>query len=274
MQSRMAVAASASALALTVTATGCSEEQDYGLGERVRIGIKFDQPGLGLERTDGSFTGFDVDVARYVARELGYDKDDIEFKETRSADRETALNSGDVDFVVATYSITDARKAQVDFAGPYLLAHQDLLIRIRGDIKEVADLNGRKLCSVTGSTSAQNVKKNLAPNAELTEVDSYSECLEALKNGDVDAVTTDDAILAGYAAQDQYVNKFEIAGLRLSNENYGIGVKKGNTALVDGINSALEKMVDDESWYRAVLDNFSPANYNYEPAPGIGVVVK
>ncbi|MFY1675856.1 MULTISPECIES: glutamate ABC transporter substrate-binding protein [unclassified Streptomyces] len=273
MQSRRVAVASASALALAVSATGCSSEKDYGLGERISIGVKYDQPGLSLRKDDGTFTGFDVDVARYVARELGYDKDAIDFKETKSADREDALTSGAVDFVVATYSITDERRQQVDFAGPYLLAHQDLLVRVHGEIEDVEDLNGKKLCSVSGSTSAQNVKDDFAKDAELETLDSYAACLESLADGDVDAVTTDDAILAGYASQEQYVNKFELAGLQLSNENYGIGVKKGNPELVEGINDALKRMVEDESWFKAVLDHFSWANYDNEPAPEIGAVV-
>lgn len=279
MNLRKASAAAAAVLALSLTATACgsddsdSADEGAGGGKKITIGIKFDQPGIGLKTPDGSFAGFDVDVATYVAKELGYEAKDIEWKETPSADRETALERGDVKFIAASYSINDERKQKVDFAGPYLLAHQDLLIRADDNISKGADLNGKKLCSVTGSTSAQNVKDDFAPKAQLKQNATYSECIEALASGAVDALTTDDSILAGYASQDQNKGKFKLAGLSLSNENYGIGVKKGDTKLVDDINAALEKMVADKAWDKAVTDNFGPADYKNEPAPKIGNIV-
>ncbi|MEU5183664.1 glutamate ABC transporter substrate-binding protein [Streptomyces longwoodensis] len=280
MKLRKVTAASAAVLALSLAATACGGNDDdssssgSGGGGKVKVGIKYDQPGLGLKKPDGSFAGFDVDVATYVAKELGYKPDQIEFVETKSADRENALARGDVKYIVATYSITDERKQKVDFAGPYLLAHQDLLLKKDSKISKGTDLNGKNLCSVTGSTSAQNVQKTIAPKANLKQVSSYSECIAGLQSGAVDAVTTDDSILAGFASQDQYKGKFKLAGLKLSNENYGIGVKKGDTATVDKINKALEKMVSDGSWQKAVDANFGPADYNNEPAPKIGQLVK
>ncbi|MFI9154252.1 glutamate ABC transporter substrate-binding protein [Streptomyces sp. NPDC053367] len=276
MKLRKVSAAAAAALVLSLTATACGGDDDKdsgsgsGGGDTIKIGIKYDQPGLGLKEPGDKFSGFDVDVATYVAKELGYKPDQIEFVETKSADRENALSRGDVKFIAATYSITDERKQKVDFAGPYLLAHQDLLVKKDSDISKGTDLNGKKLCSVTGSTSAQNVKKDIAPKAQLKEYGTYSECIAGLQSGAVDAVTTDDSILAGFAAQDQYKGQFKLAGLKLSNENYGIGVKKGDTATVDKINKALEKMVSDGSWDKAVQDNFGPADYKNEPAPKIG----
>jgi glutamate transport system substrate-binding protein len=273
-----AAAAAAAALALTATACGSNGSDDgsgsgSGDGKKITVGIKFDQPGLGLKTPNGTYTGFDVDVATYVAKELGYDAKNIEWKETPSADRETALQRGDVDFIAATYSITEEREEKVDFAGPYLLAHQDLLIRSDDNVSKGDDLNGKKLCSVSGSTSAQNVKNDFAPKAQLKQLGTYSECIDGLASGAVDALTTDDSILAGYAAQEQYKGKFKLAGLSLSNENYGIGVKKGDTELKDKINAALEKMVQDGSWEQAVKDNFGPADYKNEPAPKIGDIV-
>ncbi|OSP39758.1 MULTISPECIES: glutamate ABC transporter substrate-binding protein [unclassified Streptomyces] len=281
MKLRKVTAASAVVFALALTATACGGDDSGdgnsssgGGGDKIKIGIKYDQPGLGLKTPDGSFSGFDVDVATYVAKELGYEADQIEWVETKSADRENALSRGDVKFIAATYSITDERKQKVDFAGPYLLAHQDLLVKTDADITEATDLNDKKLCSVTGSTSAQNVKKDFAPKAQLSNRGGYSECLSALQNGQVDALTTDDSILAGYASQDQYKGKFKLAGLKLSNENYGIGVKKGDTETVNKVNDALEKMVSDGSWQKAVEENFGPANYKNEPAPKIGQIVQ
>ncbi|MFJ9020091.1 glutamate ABC transporter substrate-binding protein [Streptomyces sp. NPDC102259] len=282
MKLRKVTAASAVALVLALTATACGGDDNKddsgsssssGGGGKIKVGIKYDQPGLGLKKPDGSFAGFDVDVATYVAKQLGYEPDQIEFVETKSADRENALARGDVKFIAATYSINDERKQKVDFAGPYLLAHQDLLVKTDSKIAKGDDLNGKNLCSVTGSTSAQNVQKSIAPKANLKEVSSYSECIAGLQNGSVDAVTTDDSILAGFAAQDQYKGKFKLAGLKLSNENYGVGVKKGDTATVEKINKALEQMVSDGSWQKAVDANFGPAGYKNEAAPKIGVIV-
>ncbi|MFD3580424.1 glutamate ABC transporter substrate-binding protein [Streptomyces sp. NPDC058644] len=269
--------AAAAALVLSLTAAGCSSDDgggDTGSGDKkITIGIKFDQPGIGLKTPDGKYTGFDVDVATYVAKELGHEPGDIEWKEAKSADRETLLQRGDVDFIAASYSINPEREKKVDFAGPYLLAHQDVLIRADDEsIKKPADLNDKKLCSVTGSTSAQNVKEEIAPKAQLQEYGGYSECLTGLENKVIDALTTDDSILAGYAAQPEFKGKFKLGGFKLSNENYGIGVKKGSD-LKAQINTALEKMVKDGSWDAAVKKNFGPANYKNEPAPKIGVIV-
>jgi glutamate transport system substrate-binding protein len=278
MKLRKVTAASATVFALALTATACGggdgdNESSGGGKDKITIGIKFDQPGLG-QKTPQGYAGFDVDVATYVAKKLGYEENQIEWKEAKSGDRETMLQRGDVDFIAATYSITPEREEKVDFAGPYLLAHQDVLLRADDDkIKSPEDLNSAKLCSVTGSTSAQNVKDKLAPKAQLQPYPTYSACLPGLQNGAVDALTTDDSILAGYASQPQFKGKFKLGGFKMTNENYGIGVKKGSD-LKDKINKALEKMVEDGSWDKAVEANFGPANYKNEPAPKIGKVVK
>ncbi|MFH8759586.1 glutamate ABC transporter substrate-binding protein [Streptomyces atroolivaceus] len=280
MQLRKVTAASAAVLALALTATACgSGDKDdaagSGGGKKITIGIKIDQPGLGLKTPDGKFAGFDVDVATYVAKELGYEAENIEFVETKSADRETAIERGDVKFIAATYSINDERLQKVDFAGPYLLAHQDVLVRADDNsIKSPEDLNDKNLCSVTGSTSAKNVKEKLAPKAQLQNYGGYSECLTGLENKAVDALTTDDSILAGYAAQDAHKGKFKLAGFKMTNENYGIGLKKGDADLKKKIDAALTKMFSDGAWDKAVEANFGPANYKNEPAPKIGNVVK
>ncbi|EPJ35485.1 putative Glutamate-binding protein [Streptomyces afghaniensis 772] len=274
MKLRKVTAASATVFALALTATACGGDNngggsDSGGGKTITVGIKFDQPGLG-QKTPQGYAGFDVDVATYVAKKLGYKADQIEWKEAKSGDRETMLQRGDVDFIAATYSITPERQEKVDFAGPYLLAHQDVLVRADDNsIKSPADLNDKKLCSVTGSTSAQNVKEKLAPKADLQQYPTYSACLGGLQNKAIDALTTDDSILAGYAAQSQFKGKFKLGGFKMTNENYGIGVKKGSD-LKNKINKALEDMVADGSWQKAVDKNLGPANYKNEPAPKIG----
>ncbi|WP_330299934.1 glutamate ABC transporter substrate-binding protein [Streptomyces sp. NBC_00503] len=254
----------AAMIGLALTASGCGG--DDGKGD-LSIGIKFDQPGVGMREPDGTFTGFDVDVANYVAKTLGYKPDHITFKQVRSSDRELLLQYNEVQFVAASYSINDKRKEKVDFAGPYFLAHQDLMVRADDtSITKAEDLNSKRLCSVTGSTSAENVRKTLAPKASLLELGGYSECVVALQDHLVDAMTTDNSILAGYTARKGNEGKFRLLGLSLSNENYGIGMKKGSTELQGKINAAIQKMVADGSWEAAVKKNFG-ADYKYEPAP-------
>jgi len=200
-----------------------------------------------------------------VANKLGVDPANIEFKESKSAERENLIAGGEVDFIVATYSITDARKQKVNFAGPYFVAHQDLLVKADNtDITGPDAMSGKILCSVTGSTSAQKVKDTYAANVALQEFGTYTECVEALKTGVVDAVTTDDVILAGYAAQDP--GQFKVVGKGFSNENYGIGLKKDDAAGTAAINNAIAAMIADGSWAKALQDTVGPSGYAI-PAP-------
>jgi glutamate transport system substrate-binding protein len=236
---------------------------------KLTIGIKFDQPGLGLKTTDGKYTGFDVDVARYIAKQLGVDESGITWKEAQSANREDMIKKGEVDYIVASYSITDTRKKDVSFAGPYFVAHQDLLVRADNkDITGADSLNGnKKLCSVKGSTPAQNIKDKYAKEVQLQERGKYSDCVTSLLNGEVDAMTTDDVILAGYAAQQQ--GKLKLVGANLTNENYGVGFKKDDTATRDAINAAITKMEQDGAWKDSLNSNVGPSGYKIPEPPAI-----
>ena len=256
-------AAIALAIALPLSATACGG--GGGDSDKIVIGTKFDQPGLGLKNPDGTMSGFDVDVAKYVAKELGYGEDKIEWKESPSGQRETLIQNDQVKFIAATYSITDTRKEKVDFAGPYLLTGQSLLVKADNtDITGPDAMNGKILCSVTGSTSAQKVKDTYAADVALQEYATYGECVEALKSGAVDAVTTDDVILAGFAAQSP--GELKLVGKGFSDENYGIGLKKGDTAGTSAINAAIAKMIADGSWKTALETNVGPSGYTI-PAP-------
>ncbi|CRZ14910.1 glutamate ABC transporter substrate-binding protein [Mycolicibacterium neworleansense] len=259
------VGALALAIALPFAATACGGGDD---GNKIVIGTKYDQPGLGQKNPDGTMSGFDVDVARYVAKELGYTDDQIEWKEAPSAQRETLIQNDQVDYIVATYSITDARKEKVDFAGPYLLTGQSLLVRADNtDITGAASLeNNKKLCSVSGSTPAQRIKDEY-PKVQLQQYDTYSLCLEALKNGNIDALTTDEVILAGYAAQSP--GTFKIVGDTFSEERYGIGLKKGDTELRNKINDAIEKMESSGAWKEAFDKNLGPAGIQAPTPPSV-----
>ena len=259
---RSAVAAfCACACVFAVSACGADETG------KIRIGIKFDQPGLGFKKS-GTYVGFDVDVAKYVAKKLGYSEDEIVWKESPSKQREAMLQNGDVDYIVASYSITDERKKVVDFAGPYFVAGQDLLVRKdETGIDGPKDLNGKRLCSMTGTTSAVNVKEKFAKQTQLMEQPGMAECATALLSGIVDAATTDDIILAGLASASR--GRLRVVGKPFTQEYYGIGVKKGNTELKNKINNAITDMIQDGSWQRAISDNtrgvaYTP-NAKYNP---------
>ena len=243
------------------TASGGSSGSAAG-GDSIKIGIKFDQPGLGLFDA-GKYSGFDVDVANYVAKELG--KTNVTFIQSPSKQREDLIATGQVDLIFATYSITDERKQKVSFAGPYFVAGQDLLVATDSDITGPESLDGKKLCSVTSSTSAQKVKDSY-PGVQLQNFDTYSKCLDLVVNGQLDALTTDNTILAGYAAQPAYKGKLKVVGKTFSEERYGVGLKKGDVALCEKVNTALKKMVDSGEWQKAVDANFGPAGFKVDTA--------
>ncbi|MDN5796903.1 MAG: glutamate ABC transporter substrate-binding protein [Intrasporangium sp.] len=265
---RIAVATIASAAALGLAACGGggggggAGSTGGGGGESVKVGIKFDQPGLGLKE-GSTYSGFDVDVANFVAKELKVTPD---FVEAVSSQRESLIASGQVKYIVGTYSITDTRKEKVSFAGPYFIAGQDLLVRADDtSITGPDSLKDKKLCSVKGSTSAVNLQKKV-PGVNLQEYNTYSLCVAALKAGNVDALTTDDTILAGYAAQQQNQGKLKLVGNTFSTENYGVGLKKGDQAFCDKVTAALKKFIDSGEWEKSVKKNLGPANYT--PGPG------
>ncbi len=266
--SKRVIGALALAVALPFAATACGGGGGGGDSDTIVIGTKFDQPGLGMKNPDGTMSGFDVDVATYVAGELGYAPDKIEWKESPSAQRENLIQNGQVKFIAATYSITDSREEKVDFAGPYLITGQSLLVRSDSDdITGEASLENNKiLCSVAGSTPAQKVKDHY-PGVQLQQYDTYSACVEALKNGAVDAVTTDEVILAGYAAQSP--GTFKIVGEPFSEERYGIGLKEGDSELRNKINDAIKKMEDSGAWKEAFDKNLGPAGISAPQPPPI-----
>ena len=216
----------------------------------ITVGTKFDQPGFGLANPQGVPEGFDVEVAKIVAGELGIAPEEIEWKETVSANRESFIQNGDVDIVVATYTINDARKQLIDFAGPYYEAGQDIMVATGNPlaIEGPYDLAGKRVCSVEGSTPAQNVRDNY-PEAQLTLFDVYSKCADALRNGQVDAVTTDNVILTGLVQGGQ--GAFELVGNPFTEEPYGIGLAKGDDAFRTFINDVLEEAYEDGRWAEA-----------------------
>ncbi|GAB3559281.1 glutamate ABC transporter substrate-binding protein [Arthrobacter alkaliphilus] len=218
---------------------------------KIRIGVKQDQPGLGFkDAATGEYSGFDIQIAQWIAASLGFSKDKIEYKPIPSANRESSITNGDIDYYVGTYSITDKRKQQIDFAGPYFVTGQGLLVKKSNTtINSEKDLSGKNVCSATGSTPIQNIKANF-PGTKTTEFDTYSQCVEALKSGQVDAVTTDQAILIGYASQD--TDNLKVVGQPFTTEKYGVGLKKGDTALRKFIN---KMFTDGGSVWQKIYDS-------------------
>jgi glutamate transport system substrate-binding protein len=246
--------------ALALTLSACSSESESATGstvagltesDTITIGTKFDQPGFGFMNPETNEPeGFDVEIGKIIAANLGISPENITWVEAVSAQKEQLIEEGAVDLVVATYTINDQRKEVVSFAGPYLVAGQDLMVTKGNPLAILGpdDLAGKIVCSAEGSTSAQNIQANY-PQAQLTLFEVYSECAEALKNGEVDAVTTDNTILLGFVSQDP--DAFEVVGKPFTQEPYGIGVKLEDSDLRNFINDALEASYADGSWVSA-----------------------
>ncbi|MBO4207149.1 glutamate ABC transporter substrate-binding protein [Micromonospora echinofusca] len=265
------VAALAVAAALSVGLAACGGDSDEGTGagsksfaagstmeklnkaQKIKIGTKFDQPGFGLKGLSGKPEGFDVEIAKIIVKELGIPEDKIEWVETPSKVREDSIVNGTVDLVAATYTINDKRKERIAFAGPYYEAGQNIMVR-----KDDSSITGpdsfkdgtKKVCSVVGSTPLEEIKKHVKDVAtQVVPFDTYDKCRDALKQGQVDAVTTDNVILLGYIAKDEA--SFKMAGDNFTKEPYGIGVKKEDAAFRTFINDTLEKAFADGSWKKA-----------------------
>ncbi|WP_239094561.1 glutamate ABC transporter substrate-binding protein [Planotetraspora silvatica] len=247
-------------LAVTAMSAGlaaCGGDKTYATvadkikeGKTVVVGTKWDQPSLGLKKGTAP-EGFDVDVAKYVVKELagGADDVDITWKESASSNREAFLANGTVDIIFASYSITDSRKQKVTFGGPYIVAHQDVMVR--GDDAAIAkptDLAGKRICQAAGSNSYKRITDpppdgELNLDAQLVGAANYSECVAKLGGNNLDAVTTDDLILAGFATQTG--GNFKILGQPFTDEKYGVGLKKGDTKTCEAVNAAITKMYQD-----------------------------
>ena len=258
---------SALALVAALTMAGCAAEDEasapvdteatFAAGstmaklneaQKITIGTKFDQPLFGQVDADGKPQGFDVEIGKLIAAKLGIPASGITWTETVSANREPYIQAGQVDLVVATYTINDERKKVISFAGPYYEAGQDLLVLADNPegIKGPEDLTGKAVCTVSGSTSEENIKEY---TDDIIAAAGYADCLEPLRTGKVVAVTTDNVILAGLADQNQ--PEFEVVNAPFTKEPYGIGLKKDDTDFRTFINDTLEASYEDGSWVKA-----------------------
>jgi glutamate transport system substrate-binding protein len=265
---RIAAVALTAALALGAAACGSKDDnssskfpagstmEKLAKAGKIKIGTKFDQPLFGLKGLDGKPAGFDVEIGKIIAKELGIEADKIEWLESTSKVREDYIQQDKVDLVVATYTINDTRKEKVSFAGPYFVAGQDILVRkddtsITGP--ESFQAGDKKVCSATGSTPAKNIEQYLKDkNTQLVLFDAYSKCLDALKAKQVDAITTDNVILSGYASKEP--DAVKVLGQPFTREPYGIGVKKDDKVFRDWINDVLEAAYKDGR-YKAAWDS-------------------
>jgi len=267
---RSKAAAAVAALALTLTACGddggdapeveVAENPEFEAGTTmadlaeagtIRVGTKFDQPGFGLLGLSDAPEGFDVEVAKIIAAELGIAPEDIEYSQASSDIREQVIEDDTVDMVVATYTINDERAERITFAGPYYTAGQQLMVAADNDAitgPEDLDDPSIQVCSVTGSTPAEQIKEYLAEESQLVLFDVYEKCAASLSNGQVDVVTTDNVILLGFVAESD--GEFKLVGEQFTEEPYGIGISKGDVAFCEFINETLQENEDAyvEAW--------------------------
>jgi glutamate transport system substrate-binding protein len=220
---------------------------------KVVVGTKFDQPGFGEQQLDGKPAGFDVEISKIIAAKLGIPADAITYKEAKSAVREEMIERSDVDFVTATYTINNKRKQRVSFAGPYYVAGQQIMVKSDDNTITGPDSlrtnASAKVCSVSGSTPAENIKKYLATPAQLVTFDVYGKCADALRTGQVSAVTTDNVILLGLV--DKSNGAFKMVGKTFTAEPYGIGIKKGDVAFCKFINNTLKEAANSGAYEAA-----------------------
>jgi polar amino acid transport system substrate-binding protein len=210
--------------------------------------------------SSGQLEGFDIDLAREIARAIFGDPDRIELQVVDAGQRESALQSGQVDLIVRTFSITCERKQNVAFSSTYFYAHQRILSRKGSGIDSAAALSGNRVCAVSGTTSLVRVFA-LDPRPNLVGVTSWTDCLLMLQQGQANAISTDDVVLFGLAAQDPNV---QVVGPSLGIEPYGIGIKKGNDDLVRFVNGVLDRVRTDGTWER-LYDTWL---HSLGPSPG------
>ncbi|MCP2360830.1 glutamate transport system substrate-binding protein [Nonomuraea thailandensis] len=243
--------------AVTVGLAACGGGGSYAtVVDKIRntgtvvVGTKWDQPGLGLKLGSGEPQGFDTDVARYLVNHLtGGDGVRIVWREAPSSNREALLQNGTVDMIVASYSVTEARRPKVTFGGPYAIVPQDTLVRA-GDtsIRKTSDLRGKRICLAEGSNSYRRIVDpppdgKLDLPAHLVNAANYSDCVRKLAANQLDAVSTENLILAGFAEQDP--GRFRLLNDPITNETWAVGLKKGDTETCEAVNQAIAGMWRD-----------------------------
>jgi glutamate transport system substrate-binding protein len=208
----------------------------------ITIGVKFDVPPFGFKNPQtNEVEGFDVDIGKFIAEDLGVEP---KFIEAISDNRIPFLERGTVDLILSTMTINAERDTEIDFSEPYYIAQGRILVPKGSDIKGLEDLAGNSVCTALGSTYEETIRED-APKADLKLVDTYSECLELLQNEAIDAISTDDVILTGMIIQD---DTLEMVGDPLTTEPYGVGIKDGDKQLKDFVDGVLKNVEEDGRW--------------------------
>ena len=220
--------------------TTMAKLQDAG---EIKIGVKYDVPPFGFKNPEtNAIEGFDIDIGKAIAADLGVQP---KFIEAISDNRIPFLKDGTADLILSTMTINAERDEEIDFSEPYFIARGRILVKKdNNEIKGVDDLAGKEVCTVLGSTYEETLKKQ-APRAKRRLVDTYSECLELIQNGAVDAESTDDVILTGHIIQD---DELKLVGEPLTTEPYGAGLKEGDTAFKEFVDETIQKFKDDGRW--------------------------
>lgn len=231
--------------------SACGNQASEGEGTLAKIksrgkviaGVKYDLNLFGLkDPATGKVQGLDIDIAKQIAKKVLGDEDAIEFMEVTSKTRIPMLKNGDIDFIIATMTITDERKKEIDFSDVYFTAGQSLLVPADSPINSIKDLTkDSKVLTAKGSTSAKNIRES-APDAQILEFENYAEAFTALKAKQGSALTTDNALLYGMAKQD---NNFRILDETFTEEPYGIGIRKGDTEFIKAVNDTLKELKEN-----------------------------
>ncbi|MFI0353952.1 transporter substrate-binding domain-containing protein [Actinomadura sp. 9N407] len=234
--------------------TACGDTQSGSILDKdtLVVGVRPDLPSLGVKRTDGTFEGFDIDVARYVAKQLGRD---VRFIPVLAADRIPALTSKRADLVLATLSVTPDRKTKIAFAGPYYTSYQDVMVHSKDtDVKAVRDLKDRRFCAVEGADPTKRLLALHGMSARLVTAKDYDECMRMIHGGMVDAITTNDVILAGLIKR--HGRQTRLVNVKLSEQNTGIGIRQGDPDGCEALNRAITKMYQDGTTRKLVAKWF------------------
>lgn len=233
-------------LCLVILTSGCiKKDKTDALDKIIKrdkliVGTKFDTKPFGFIDNTGELKGFDIDLAKYIAKSILGDENKIEFKQVTPSNRILALNSGEVDMVIATMTMTNQRKQIIDFSTPYYIAGQAVLVPKNSKINSISDLNGKRVIIIFGSTSEKNLRM-VAPEAQIIGFKTYTSGYSALKSGRADAMTSDDVILMGFAEADP---SFKLLPQKYTKEPYAIAFRKDSTSLKleERVESILESM--------------------------------
>lgn len=245
--------------------TGATPEQDAAeIVARGRLIVGVDQS-LNLvsyrDPRSGELRGFEIDLAREIARDLLGDPDAAEFRFLESAERLKAVSEGTVDLVIRTMTVTEERQQEAEFSTPYLTAATRLLVSTSSGISSTEDLSGHTVCVADGSTTLVQARLS-APNSPILKTRNWSDCLVAIQQGQADAILGDDVILAGIMAQDDYT---EIVGSVINRQQYAVAASKDAPGLVRQVNSTIERIRSDGTWRRMHERWFSPYGISDTP---------